>query len=44
MINNFVGAEFEKAQRVEFWSPADINKEPGAVILIFQEISNFSSL
>ena len=28
---------FEKAKRIEFWAPEDIEKEPGAIILVYDE-------
>jgi len=32
-----ISTEFAKAERIEFWPPVDIEKEPGAIVLIFSE-------
>lgn len=32
-----VSTEFAKAERIEFWLPEDIQKEPGAIILVFSK-------
>ena len=32
-----ISIEFAKAERIEFWPPSDIEKEPGAIVLVFSE-------